>query len=93
MRVSSEDLCIAVNRCIFNILLINAFFSSTYSVLSDVKFDICDELAVEQNREFGESNTARGIDEYDFESNFEYPPHPLVVSYIQLSYNSIKQTL
>ena len=48
--------------------------------MSNVKFDICDEHASEQNSEFGETNTARGMDEYDLESNFKYTPHPLVVS-------------
>ena len=54
--------------------------------MSNVKFDICDEHASEQNSEFGETNTAGGTDECDLESNFKYTPHPLVVS---LSFSNI----
>ena len=45
-----------------------------------MKFDIWDEQASEQNSEFGEVDNTGGMDECDFENNFEYPPHPLVVS-------------
>ena len=65
-----------------HIVFLNAYFRSTDSFLSNVKFDIWDEheQPSAQNSEIGEIITARGIDECDSESNFEYPPHPLVVS-------------
>ena len=51
--------------------------------MSDVKFDIWNEQASEQNSEFGETNTARGMEESDFENSFEYPTQPSVVSFFK----------
>ena len=48
--------------------------------MSDVKFDIWDEQASEQSSQFGEVENTHGMDECDFGSNFEFTPHPLVVS-------------
>ena len=63
------------------------FFRSTDSFLSDVKFDIWDEQASEQSSEFGDLNNTRGMEECDFENNFEYTPHPLVVSFLTFVIN------
>jgi len=57
-----------------------AMCGSTDSFLSDVKFDIWDEHASERNSEYGETNTSRGMEACDFETNFEFTPHPLVTS-------------
>ena len=74
MQVSS---CIAIKK--IHIIDKIIYFRSTDS---DVKFYIYDEQyeqTSEQNSKFEDINTVR---EMDLETNFEYSPHPLAVSFI-----------
>jgi len=48
------------------------------SILSDVKFEIWDGMASDQNSEFGDTNSCRQINECDLD--LEALPHPLVTS-------------